>query len=94
MYSWNNLYNFGIQKTIFSLPTLLFGLSGIIEQKSNLFGTIIFFLYLIIGSYVKFFNHLKINEHPTSSLYKTNIPTFLSQMLAYYLIFSFALLEV
>lgn len=91
MYSWNNFYNFGIQKTIFSLPTLLFGISGLIEQKANPFGTIIFFLFLIFGSYVKFFNYLRENNQPTSSLYKTNIPTFVFQMLMYYLIFSFAI---
>jgi len=91
MYSWSNFYNIGIQKTIFSIPTLLFGLSGIIEQKANIFGTIIFFLYLGVGSYVKFFNFLKLHEQPTSSFYKTNIPTFAFQMLTYYIVFSFSI---
>ncbi len=89
MYSLDNLYKFGIQKTIFSIQTLLFGLSGLIEQKPNIFGTIIFFLYLIIGSYVKFFNYLRSNNQPTPALYKTKFPVFTYQMLSYYIVLSF-----
>lgn len=89
MYSFENIYKYGISKTVFSIPTLLFGLSGVIEQKSNIFGTIIFLLFIIVGSYVNFFNFLRSYNQPTPHLYKTNIPTFLFQMVIFYIVFSF-----
>ena len=89
MYSFENFNKYGFQKTLFSIPTLIFALTGLINQVPNIYGLIIFFLYLIIGSYTKFFDYLKSNQLPTPRLYNTKIPTFLFQMLSYYIVYSF-----
>lgn len=87
MNSWNGFYAYGIQRAIFSLTTLLFGITGYLTQGGMKYGTLIYFFWLVVTSYDNYFDYLKKYNHPTPQLYNSKIPFLLSSIGSLYFIF-------
>ena len=87
MNTLNHFYAFGVQKAIFSITTLLYGVLGYLTQGSIKYSTIIWIVWLVITSYDKYFDYLKKYNQPTPELYNTKIPFILSSIGSFYFIF-------
>lgn len=87
MHSWSAFYAFGLQKAIFSLTTLIFGITGYLTQGGIKHGTLIWVIWLVVASYDNYFDYLKKYNQPTPQLYNSKIPFLLSSLISLYFIY-------
>jgi hypothetical protein len=83
----NNFYAFGLQKAIFSLTTLIFGVTSYLTNGGIKYGLAIWIIWLVAASYDKYFEYLKRNHKPTPQFYNSKIPFLLSSLISLYFIY-------
>lgn len=87
MNNWNAFYAFGIQKSIFSLTTLMYGITGYLTQGQIKYSTIIWIIWIVVASYDNYFDYLKKYNYPTPQLYNSKIPFLLSSTGSLYFVY-------
>lgn len=86
MYSLKYFFAFGIMRSVISFTTILYVF--LFNFNRNLFDDllIIYIIWFLICAYDSFFDKLKTNNMPTSSVYNTRIPFAISFVLSLFII--------
>jgi hypothetical protein len=78
MYSMKNFHNFGIQRAIFSITTMVFGITTFLSQEKIKGLFTVWVIWIVINSYERFFNYIEKQQMPLPSLYCSKVPRILS----------------